>query len=227
MTDEGALIVKITEKVEPEAETLPVPDQPVQTYRVPAGPTEGEPDSVAFICVPSLTHSLFGAGEPYGEFTVSMYWWVQEAVSFMGLFTVIVGEAVEPVKLPVPEPLHPSRRYRSPVAPDGGEADMVTFVPTPYQVVPEGEVVPKFVDNISLYSVFQFQVMLEGKIIVNVQDMDAPEEGTLPVPSQPVQEYRIPVSIEIGESIDSVTEDPLSNQPLTGLGEPFEDVTVK
>ena len=73
MTDEGALIVKITERVEPEAGALPVPVQPVQTYRVPAVPTDGEPDSVAFICVPSLTHSLFGAGEPYGEFTVSMY----------------------------------------------------------------------------------------------------------------------------------------------------------
>jgi hypothetical protein len=215
------------ERVEPEAGTLPVPDQPVQTYRVPAGPDRGEPDSVAFICVPSLTHSLFGAGEPYGEFTVSMYWWVQEAVSFMGPLIVIVGEGVEPVKLPVPEPIHPSRTYSSPVALGGGEVDIVTFVPTPYQAVPDGEVVPKFVDSISLYSVVQLQVMVEGRIIVNVQDVDAPEEGTLPVPSQPVQEYCIPVSIEIGESIDSVTEDPLSNQPLTGLGLPFEDVTVK
>jgi hypothetical protein len=145
----------------------------------------------------------------------------------MGLFIVIVGEAIEPVKLPVPEPVHPSRTYRSSVAADGGEVDIVTFVPTPYQVVPDWEVVPKFVDNTSRYSVIQFQVMLEGELIVNVLDVDEPEEGTFPVPDQPVQEYCIPLPVGIGESIDSVTEDPPSNQPLTGLGEPFEDVTVK
>jgi hypothetical protein len=156
-----------------------------------------------------------------------MYWWVQEAVSFMGPLIVIVGEGVEPVKLPVPEPVHPFKTYSSPVAADGGEVDMVTFVPTPYQVVPEGEVVPKFVDNTSLYSVFQFHVMVEGRVIVNVQDVDAPEMGTLPVPDQPVQEYCVPVSMEMGELIDSVTIDPPSNQPLTGLGEPFGDVTVR
>ena len=110
---------------------------------------------------------------------------------------------------------------------DGGEVDIVTFVPTPYQVVPDGEVVPKFVDRISRYSVIQFQVMLEGELIVYVLYVDEPEEGTFPVPDQPVQEYCIPLPVAIGESIDSVTEDPPSNQPLTGLGLPFEDVTVK
>jgi hypothetical protein len=156
-----------------------------------------------------------------------MYWWVQEAVSFMGPLIVIAGDRVEPVKLPVPEPIHPFRTYCSPVAPDGGEVDTVTFVPAPCQVVPEGEVVPKFVDNISLYSVVQFQVIVEGRIIVNVQDVDAPELGTLPVPDQPVQESCVPASMETGELIDSVTTDPASNQPLPGLGEPSRDVTVK
>jgi hypothetical protein len=104
---------------------------------------------------------------------------------------------------------------------------MVTFVPTPYQVVPDGEVVPKFVDKISRYSVIQFQVMLDGELIVNVLDVDEPEDGTFPVPDQPVHEYCVPMPAGIGESIDSVTEDPPSNQPLTGSGLPFEDVTVK
>ena len=92
----------------------------------------------------------------------------------MGPLIVIVGERVEPVKLPVPEPVHPSRTYCSPVAPDGGEVVMVTFVPTAYQVVPDGEVVPKFVDNISLYCVFQFQVIDEGLLIVKNTEAPVP-----------------------------------------------------
>ena len=73
MTDEEAVIVKVTEKVEPEVGALPVPDQPVQTYRVRAGPTDGEPDSVAFICAPSLNHSLLGTGVPCREVTFNRY----------------------------------------------------------------------------------------------------------------------------------------------------------
>jgi hypothetical protein len=66
-------MVKATEKVEPEAGALPVPDQPVQMYRVRAGPADGDPDSVAFICAPSLYHSLFGTGAPCREVTFSRY----------------------------------------------------------------------------------------------------------------------------------------------------------
>jgi hypothetical protein len=113
------------------------------------------------------------------------------------------------------------------VAVDGGEADIVTLVPTPYQFVPDGEVVPKSVDRASWYCACQFQVMLDGELIVNVVDVDEPEEGTFPVPVHPIQAYWVPEPAGIGELIDSVTEDPASNQPLTGFGEPFEDVTVK
>jgi hypothetical protein len=41
---------------------------------------------------------------------------------------------------------------------------------------------------INRYSVIQFHVMLEGELIVNMVIVDVPEEGTLPMPDQPVQE---------------------------------------
>ena len=66
---EAALIVKVTEVPVPLAGTLPMPDQPVQTYCVPAGPLAGE-ETNAVIEVPASNQSLVGFGESYTGFTV-------------------------------------------------------------------------------------------------------------------------------------------------------------
>jgi hypothetical protein len=66
---EGALMVKATDDAMPEDETLPVPDQPVQTYWVPVGPAVGDvTDSV--MAEPESNQPLDGEGESYGEETV-------------------------------------------------------------------------------------------------------------------------------------------------------------
>jgi hypothetical protein len=66
---EGAVMVKDAEEPPPEAVTLPVPDQPVQTYCVPLEPGVGEvTDSV--MLVPELNQLLDGVGEPFGDVTV-------------------------------------------------------------------------------------------------------------------------------------------------------------
>jgi hypothetical protein len=66
---EGALIVKTTDEAVPEAGTLPVPDQPVQTYWTPDAPATGDVTD-SFMLVPELNQPLSGDGEPYGEDTV-------------------------------------------------------------------------------------------------------------------------------------------------------------
>jgi len=62
-------MLKLTEFVVPDAGTLPVPVQPVQTYCVPEGPATGE-GTLALIGVPALNQPLTGLGDPYGEVTV-------------------------------------------------------------------------------------------------------------------------------------------------------------
>ena len=66
---EGEVMVKATVAAEPDAGTLPVPDQPVQTYWVPEEPDVGEVTD-SFMPVPELNQPLAGLGESYGEDTV-------------------------------------------------------------------------------------------------------------------------------------------------------------
>ena len=61
--------------------------------------------------------------------------------------------------------------------------------------------------------------MLDGALIVNDVVVADPEPGTLPVPLQPVQTYRVPEPPETGEVTDAVMLEPALNQPLDGLGE--------
>jgi hypothetical protein len=67
--------------------------------------------------------------------------------------------------------------------------------------------------------VCQFQVMLEGALIVKLVEHDDPLDGTLPLPVQPVHTYRVPVPPLTGELTDADME-PTLNQLLDGLGEP-------
>ena len=69
--------------------------------------------------------------------------------------------------------------------------------------------------------------MLDGALIVNATDEAPPEEGTLPVPLQPVQTYWVPVGPGVGDVTDSFMPDPELNQPLEGEGEPSSEVTVR
>jgi hypothetical protein len=62
---------------------------------------------------------------------------------------------------------------------------------------------------------------------VKLADEAVPEEGTLPVPDQPIQTYWMPEPPGVGEVTESFIPMPESNQPLTGLGESYEEVTVK
>jgi hypothetical protein len=60
---EGAVMVKVMDEAVPDVGTLPVPDQPVQTYWTPEPPETGEvTDSV--MLVPELNQPLDGVGEP-------------------------------------------------------------------------------------------------------------------------------------------------------------------
>jgi hypothetical protein len=62
-------MVKGTDEEMPDAGTLPVPVQPVQTYWVPEGPGVGDvTDSV--MLEPESNQPLAGVGESYGEVTV-------------------------------------------------------------------------------------------------------------------------------------------------------------
>ena len=63
--------------------------------------------------------------------------------------------------------------------------------------------------------------------MVKVTDEELPEAGTLPLPNQPVQTYRVPGPPETGEATDSVMLEPESNHPLTGEGESAGEDTVK
>jgi hypothetical protein len=69
--------------------------------------------------------------------------------------------------------------------------------------------------------------MVEGAFIVNDVDDVLPELDTLPVPVQPVQTYWIPDGPEAGDVTDEDTNEPPSNHPVSGVGEPYGDVTVR
>jgi len=66
---DGTVIVKDTYVPEPELGTLPVPDQPIQTYRTPVALGYGEVTD-ALTRVPESNQPLDGVGELYGEETV-------------------------------------------------------------------------------------------------------------------------------------------------------------
>jgi hypothetical protein len=55
-------MVKLVVVDDPEAETSPVPTQPVQTHCVPEGPANGEVTE-AVIEAPESSHPLVGVGE--------------------------------------------------------------------------------------------------------------------------------------------------------------------
>jgi hypothetical protein len=60
--------------------------------------------------------------------------------------------------------------------------------------------------------------MLEGAVMVNTTEDPEPEDGTLPVPVQPVQTYCVPAGPGNGEITEALITVPESNQPLTGVG---------
>ena len=62
--------------------------------------------------------------------------------------------------------------------------------------------------------------MLEGWFIVNCVLVAVPDDGTLPVPVQPVQAYWVTIAPATGESTAVAMTVPASNQPLIGVGEP-------
>ena len=62
--------------------------------------------------------------------------------------------------------------------------------------------------------------MLEGAVMVKATDDAVPEDGTLPVPDQPVHTYWVPEEPGVGDVTDSVMLVPELNQPLDGDGEP-------
>ena len=66
--------------------------------------------------------------------------------------------------------------------------------------------------------------MLEADVMVKVADVEVPEDGTLPVPVQPVQTYW-----PAGEVTEAVTLEPESNQLPGGGGEgvSYADDTVR
>ena len=60
---EGAFIVKVIDVFVPDAATLPVPDHPAHTYRVPVGPDTGEVTDIVRT-PPELNHPLVGVSKP-------------------------------------------------------------------------------------------------------------------------------------------------------------------
>jgi len=54
-----------------------------------------------------------------------------------------------------------------------------------------------------------------------------PDAGTLPVPVQPEQTYCVAESADTGDITDADIVLPESNQPLVGVGESCEEITVR
>jgi hypothetical protein len=66
---DGVAIVKVTDEAVPDAGTLPVPVQPVQTYWVLEPPETGEV-TYSVTLEPESNQPLTGEGESCGEETV-------------------------------------------------------------------------------------------------------------------------------------------------------------
>jgi hypothetical protein len=69
-------------------------------------------------------------------------------------------------------------------------------------------------------------VIDEPRVIVKLVEEPDPVGGTEPVPVQPVQVQTILPTVT-GEVTNSVMPEPESNQPLTGVGESYWEVTVR
>ena len=69
--------------------------------------------------------------------------------------------------------------------------------------------------------------MLEGSFKVKFVAVEVPEEGTLPVPVQPVHTYWVLLCANTGEMTDSEMVVPASAHALDGSGEPNGEVTVR
>jgi hypothetical protein len=63
--------------------------------------------------------------------------------------------------------------------------------------------------------------------MVKLSDAVVPDAGTLPVPVQPVQTYCVAESADTGDITDADIVLPESNQPLVGVGESCEEITVR
>jgi hypothetical protein len=70
---EAAIMEKVTDEEVPDVGTLPLPDQPVQTYSAPEPPETGEVTD-AVMLEPESNQPLTGEGESYAEETVMKYW---------------------------------------------------------------------------------------------------------------------------------------------------------
>ena len=81
---DGCVNVNLTLFVLPDSGTLPVPDQPEQLNCEMIDPGTGVL-TVAFTKVPASSQPVVGVGEPYEDCTVRVYWWLHDAVSFIGL----------------------------------------------------------------------------------------------------------------------------------------------
>jgi hypothetical protein len=75
--------------------------------------------------------------------------------------------------------------------------------------------------------------MLEGAVMVKLNEVLVPLVGTLPVPTHPVETYCTPVPPLAGDETDAEIELLALNHPLVGVGEPQlelepqTEVTVK
>ena len=69
--------------------------------------------------------------------------------------------------------------------------------------------------------------MVDAALIVKDVEEPLPDDGALPEPVQPVQTYCTPEVPAVGDVTDAEITDPESNQPLTGLGESYAEVTVR
>lgn len=81
--------------------------------------------------------------------------------------------------------------------------------------------------NVTLYWVIQFQVKLEGAVMVKVTLLLDPVPGTLPVPLlHPVHRYWVPTDRPVVLATLSVTNVPeLNHVPLAGVGLPWAETT--
>jgi hypothetical protein len=70
-------------------------------------------------------------------------------------------------------------------------------------------------------------VIDDGALIVKLVLVPEPDDGTLPVPVQPVHTYCIPDPPETGEDTEAVMLDPASNHPDEGVGLSYADDTVR
>jgi hypothetical protein len=145
---------------------------------------------------------------------------------FPGAFMVAVVE----LEIEFASVMPVSADHEENLKPEEGVPDIEIATASCQVLVPDGLVVPVVEGltlNDTIYWVFQFQVILEGAVIVILIADTLPESVTLPVPDQPEQTYCVPVLPETGEATKAFMLDPLSYQPFAGEGESYAEVVVK